>query len=453
MLTFAYIRFKSRLLPLAFFLFMANGIRAQSWVAQNAPTPHPVIAIDAVDEQAVWACGWEGSFLRTTDGGQNWAFDKIPGTESIDLSSIVAIDAHTAYVSGAHYQTSDTRIYKTTDGGQSWDMQYRNTQPGAYINSIAFWDESNGIAVSDAVDGSFLILVTSNGGENWMPVPAENIPPPLPAEYAGYADGSGTCLAVYEGGYAWFGTAYGAASNDPIRVFRSADWGQSWTAVETPVANSPQINGIVSVAFRDSLHGFAGGDSFFIQTSDGGASWTEVGSFVTPDPLIAMVEIVPETNGQVMVTSGAGSAYSTDGGASWNHLGAEDLFGLSFVNPTTGWAAAGWQQGQGGLISRFEGNLLTSVGGAIRESALLSGNSPNPFRRSTVISFWLPGARRVSLKVFDAAGKEVAALADAQMQAGRHEMVFEGVGLPAGAYFYRLRAGEEVEVGKMVLAR
>lgn len=444
-----------RLNGLLCLLFLMNGLWAQSWAPQEAGTPHPVIAIQAVDENVVWACGWEGTYLRTTDGGENWTWGKVPDPESFDLYSVAAIDADTAYFAGSAFQATDTRIYKTTDGGQSWELQYQNTQPDAFFNSIAFWDGSHGIAVSDAVDGSFLIVTTSNGGATWEVVPPEHIPSLLPGEWAGFADGGGTCLAVQEGGYAWFGTAYdyGLASEGPVRVFRSSDWGRHWTAVETPVSNNAEGKGVFTMAFQDTLHGFAAGEGVFIQTTDGGQSWSEVSTFLTNDPLIPTLAIVPETNGQVMVASGQGSAYTTDGGATWASISNDYLWGISFVNPTTGWGAAGWEQGQGGLISRFEGSLLTAGEEQRPEGGLYSENFPNPFARSTTIYFHLPGPQHVSLKVYDSAGKEVAALLEGRMPTGAHAVAFDGSGLPPGIYYYRLQAGEHAEAGKMALTR
>ena len=450
---FTFRKCKKLFLLLSVCYFPADKIGAQSWVTSIVPTPHPVISIEAVDENVVWACGWEGAYLRTTDGGENWTAGQVSGTESFDFFSIAAIDANTAYLSGTGYQTVDTRIYKTSDGGQSWEMQYRNTQPDAFINSIAFWDESNGIAVSDAVDGSFLILTTSNGGVDWEPVPAENIPSPLPGEYGGAGYPAGTSVAVYGEGLAWFGTAYGMNTSDPVRIFKSTDWGQTWGAVETPLTGSDEFKGIATLSFLDSLNGVAGGFNGLIQSTDGGQSWLPVNSFVYPNATISGIEYVPETGGQaIVVATTEGTAYSTDGGASWMGLSNDDdFFGLSFVNSTTGWAAAGWQQGQGGLISRFEGNLLTAVVEQRPDGFLNSYSFPNPFTTSTTISFYLPSPQPVLLKIYNASGKEVAVLADEQMAAGEHQVIFDRHGLAPGIYFYQLQAGINLETGKLSL--
>ncbi len=81
-------------------------------------------------------------------------------------------------------------------------------------------------------------------------------------------------------------------------------------------------------------------------------------------------------------------------------------------------------------------------------------NHPNPFNPSTQISFALPTALKVTLKVFDLTGKEVATLLrNEHRAAGAHEVIFEAGQLAGGVYLYRLQAGEWVETKRMVLIR
>jgi hypothetical protein len=71
----------------------------------------------------------------------------------------------------------------------------------------------------------------------------------------------------------------------------------------------------------------------------------------------------------------------------------------------------------------------------------LQQNYPNPFNPSTSIAFDLPVASRVTLKVFDTNGREIAALVnEQQMAAGNHRVNFFGRGLASGVYYYRLEA-------------
>ena len=83
----------------------------------------------------------------------------------------------------------------------------------------------------------------------------------------------------------------------------------------------------------------------------------------------------------------------------------------------------------------------------------LAQNYPNPFNPSTVIRYQLPAAGRVSLKVYDTAGREVATLVNGQQQAGSYEARFDATGLSSGVYFYQLRSGEFTRTNKMVLLK
>jgi len=83
----------------------------------------------------------------------------------------------------------------------------------------------------------------------------------------------------------------------------------------------------------------------------------------------------------------------------------------------------------------------------------LSQNYPNPFNPETKIQFGLPKAGQVKLVVYDLIGAEVATLVDENMQAGYHNVTFNGINLASGVYFYRLNAGDFVNVKKMVLVK
>jgi ELWxxDGT repeat protein len=70
----------------------------------------------------------------------------------------------------------------------------------------------------------------------------------------------------------------------------------------------------------------------------------------------------------------------------------------------------------------------------------LDRNYPNPFNPSTNISFTVPVTSHVSLKVFDALGREVATLVSGEMTAGSYTRQWQAAGFPSGVYFYSLQA-------------
>ncbi len=99
----------------------------------------------------------------------------------------------------------------------------------------------------------------------------------------------------------------------------------------------------------------------------------------------------------------------------------------------------------GGTIVKEEGPTPTSFE--------LKQNYPNPFNPSTTISFSIPCKSFVSLKIFDALGKEVSNLVSQELPASQYAQQWNAAGLPSGLYYYRLQAGTFTEARKLVLLR
>lgn len=88
----------------------------------------------------------------------------------------------------------------------------------------------------------------------------------------------------------------------------------------------------------------------------------------------------------------------------------------------------------------------------------LSQNWPNPFSLTTTIQFEIPDKvtfreEKVTLKIYDLHGKQVATLIDKNLLPGKHEIVFDGSHLPEGLYLCRLRQGNAIRTLKMVLVK
>src|SRR5580658_1513106 len=126
---------------------------AQSWIPQTSNTTASLRGVSAVNERVVWASGSGGTYLRTTDGGTNWNAATVPGAESLDFRGIRAIDERTVFLMSIG-SGDKSRIYKTTDAGEHWTLQFTQPDPAGFFDAIAFGDAGHGILVGDALGGS-----------------------------------------------------------------------------------------------------------------------------------------------------------------------------------------------------------------------------------------------------------------------------------------------------------
>ena len=104
-----------------------------------------------------------------------------------------------------------------------------------------------------------------------------------------------------------------------------------------------------------------------------------------------------------------------------------------------------------GIFSIVSGDAI------IDESQLytftLSQNSPNPFNPLTSIPFTLPKESRVTLIIYNIAGKKIAMLIDGTLGAGSHSVDWDASNVASGVYFYLMKAGGFVETRKMMLVK
>ncbi|MCC6864911.1 MAG: T9SS type A sorting domain-containing protein [Ignavibacteria bacterium] len=105
----------------------------------------------------------------------------------------------------------------------------------------------------------------------------------------------------------------------------------------------------------------------------------------------------------------------------------------------------------------FRCNTTQTIGiqqiSSIVKEFSLSQNYPNPFNPNTKINFSIPKSEYVSLRVYDMLGREVSVLVNGQLSQGEYQADFNAKGLSSGMYYYSLRAGDYVDVKKMVLVK
>jgi photosystem II stability/assembly factor-like uncharacterized protein len=282
-------------------LLSAIAIAQSGPRVQTSHTTENLRGVSAVSSQVAWAAGTHGTYLRTTDGGQTWIPGQVPDATTLDFRAVVAFSADEAFLMSAG-PGDVSRIYHTSDAGQHWQLQFTNSNPKGFFDSIAFWNPTHGIVLGDAIADvkgklKFELLVTEDG-QSWNPISPAQLPEALEGEGAFAA--SNSCVAVLrakttapvsaasgagEKGAAavagdsniWFATGGKAA-----RVFHSADRGKTWEVFNTPILHGPESAGIFSIAFRDARHGVIVGGDYkhpdddgpnLAFTDDGGKTW------------------------------------------------------------------------------------------------------------------------------------------------------------------------------------
>jgi photosystem II stability/assembly factor-like uncharacterized protein len=329
------------LLPIVLAVFFASP----SWTLQSSGVTARLRGVSAVNDRVAWASGSGSTVLRTEDGGVTWK--KLAVTlDTLDFRDIDAVDERTAYVLSIGNGDA-SRIYKTTDSGETWTLQFRNDDPKRFLDAMSFWDADHGIVIGDSIDRRFDILLTTNGGQTWTHV-MPDVPPPA-LENEGAFAASGTNIAVYGKSYAWIGL--GSATR--ARVLHTSDGGRHWKVFDTPI-KSGKSSGIFSIAFRDSKHGvIVGGDyqreniadDNLAITADGGITWKLAKSL---SGFRSVVAYVPGT--QSLIALGpAGGDYSTDDGHTWTPIAGPGVDTFSFARGQR----FGWGSGARGKIGRL----------------------------------------------------------------------------------------------------
>jgi hypothetical protein len=111
------------------------------------------------------------------------------------------------------------------------------------------------------------------------------------------------------------------------------------------------------------------------------------------------------------------------------------------------------------FIDPVTGKLIASSANAVDEipgvpfAVQMSQNYPNPFSKSTAISFTLNAQQNVTLTVYNELGKQVATLVSGRMDAGTHSVPFEASDLPQGFYFYKLTADGVTQTRQMLMVK
>ncbi|MDQ3071668.1 MAG: T9SS type A sorting domain-containing protein [Bacteroidota bacterium] len=411
--------------------------------------------IAIVDRNVVWAVAWDGrinpvsiqEYTKSVDGGVTWVTGTINGANpTYEAACITAVSEDSAWVAMFDSVNSGGAILRTTDGGQTWMHQTTAEFKAPYggPNVVHFFDARNGFAMGDPNGEDtgahyFEIYTTTDGGNNWIRVPANKVAP------SGYYEFG--MIGNYEvwQDHIWFGTTYG-------RVYHSRDRGYSWDVFNTPLDTTSPI---VSLAFRDSLNGLAVGrattdphsaDMGVLKTTDGGKTWTVVATGVTGGiEKKNDIAFVPMTDDTYIITGSSpgseGSAFSTDGGQTWTQIDTVKHYKLEFQDFDVAYSGSFQMNGNSGVF-KWTGGLFP-IGIASTPEAVFS-IYPNPGDGNLFIRTNTSSPMQFS--AFDAMGRQVYA----GVTTGELTHL-DLSGSDAGVYLLRFNTGRDVYTRKVII--
>ena len=321
-----------------------------SWQFWQMEEPSSLRGISAPSELEAWVCGSGGFCVRTTDAGKHWRRLHIPGADSLDFRDVHAFPGGVAYLMSAG-EGSLGRVFKTRDGGATWETVLQNPHPEGFFSGMAFWDERRGMVLSDPVGGRFRIFRTDDGGMHWRESPAVGMPPAVGGEYAFAA--SGQCVAVFGKAAAVF-----VSGGARARIFFSPDGGVNWSVRPLPLRAGSPFAGAFATGWLNERTGIVvGGDyrspaqpgSTVAVTDAGWLTW-RVPEGAKDMPYLSTVIGLPFRRSGLWFASGPeGTFFTADGGEHWRLLIRRGFHVLAAAPQ----GHSGWAAGAKGAVARF----------------------------------------------------------------------------------------------------
>jgi len=265
-----------------------------------------------------------------TMNNKDWETFYHPKFKPLDFRDIHAFNENEAIIMSAG---DGCEIHKTKDGGNTWQLVYENKEKGIFFDGMDFWDNKNGIAMSDPINEELYLIETKDGGETWQKI-TPNIPKTLKGEACFAA--SGTSIKCVGDSTVYIGTGGGEQS----RVFLSFNRGKSWQVINTPMRNG-DASGIYALTFIDDKNGVAVGGNYLdslnaegncIITSDGGKSWRKPKNL----PKGYQSCVTANKKGILIACGSLGINISYDKGNNWKYI-SDEIYNSCVLNNNNGW--------------------------------------------------------------------------------------------------------------------
>jgi photosystem II stability/assembly factor-like uncharacterized protein len=435
----------SKLAKLIFAILLFSSSAYSQWFQQNSGVNYQLNSVYFIDQNTGFAAGFNGSVLKTTNGGTNWTASIILDT-IVTYNSIYFINPNTGYIAGrililgSNFE-AEPKIIKTTNSGVSWFSVLNDS--GYTLRSIYFINSNTGFASGGLYSlGENYLLTTTNAGVNWQ-------------------------LATLGEGYLWC-ISFKDANTGLIccsggNIYRTTNAGANWGLFQS--LTEPFIS---CITFLDANTGLITGGStsqilgHIYKTVNGGYNWSLV--YTDNWGIINNAKFVNSSTGFAVGTYDPSLLYpissrilkTTNSGNNWFidslFKKINGLISLYFTDPNTGYVV-----GSKGIILKTTtgGNLMgiVPIGTEIPREFSLAQNYPNPFNPVTTIKFNISKESDVKITVFDILGKEVQTLVNESVKAGEYKVSFDSGRFASGVYFYRLEAGDFIDTKKMVVIK
>ena len=433
-----------RFVFLAAWLFTIGQPLHAQWIQTNGPAANEINCF-AVDGKNLYAGTSLSGLYRSTDDGASW-------TQVVSWIGVVYSLAVVPNGSGGSSIFAGTwgyYIFVSVDNGASWTQRTAGL-PEGYIYSLAVASNGSGGTILFAGTGAHGVYKSTDGGTNWT------------AANTGISNTYVASLIVAPNGSGGTNLYAGIQGGS---IFRSTDNGTSWTD-----ASYPHQTTVFAFALAPNGKGgtdlFAGTfgvnavyyGSFWPSTgwgvyrlAENSTSWTTANTGLTNGKITSLV--VSDTNifagtfdGGVYLSSSIHIGWTpVNEGMPIRRVHALAISGTNLFAGT--WGAGVWKRPLSNVTN------VEQVSSTVPARSELEQNYPNPFNPSTNITFSIPSRSLVSLKIFDALGREVSVLIAEELAAGTHTRQWNAAGLPSGVYFCRLNADSFTETKKIVLLR
>jgi photosystem II stability/assembly factor-like uncharacterized protein len=405
-----------------------------------------------------------GAVYKTTNGGNSWEIKMNLGFPYY-WYGVHALSPDTVVIAGFNNQANiRSGVVKWTfNGGNNWsgNISVSIPQGVGWLSKIHFFDSNKGIVMAEFSGGAYY---TINGGKDSSSWNYVQINQDL-AWFAGNIDvqGNGNCYAT------------------GIHFAKSTNFGVNW--ISGPSADNV-FDGGVDFLDNNNLKGWTGGgqispsvSGWTHRTLDGGSSWSPR-LYDYPFP-IRTVKFFNDSIGFAAggnVFQDVGGIYSTiNGGLNWTlDVNAfAEMFSLDYKQASSDsidvWCVGSTGGSSGYTGKLYKGRFAILVGTQNYQSSIpinykLYQNYPNPFNPTTTIKFSLPnpyngGAMDVKLVIYNILGKVITSLTpfleggQGGLLPGTYEIEWNASDYPSGIYFYTLSSGAYKETKKMIILK